>query len=136
MTQDVPEPFEPLDLDMAVATVQSNMADVRVLLKVLGEQLADAVGTGRLTVQRGGRLLRSGDVRALEVTMGDDDYRAEVEGSTLRCTIGHRSGGIRIRSDRVSAEDWLKRLLSSLQSEAAHSQRARQALERIVIGGA
>lgn len=121
---------------MAVAAVQSNMADVRILLKVLAEQLTDAVGNERLTLDRAGRLRRSGDIRALEVTMGDDDYRAEMDGASLRCTIGHRSGGIRIRSDRVSVEDWLKQLLQSLQSEATHSQRARQALERIVIGGA
>lgn len=130
-----PEPPEPLDLDLAVSVVQSNMSDVRVLLKLLAEQLVDAVGNERMTVERAGRLRRSEDVRALEVTMGDDDFRAELDGARLRCTIGHRSGGIRIRSEQVSADDWLKRLLSSLQVEAAHSERARQALERIVIGG-
>jgi hypothetical protein len=62
-------------------------------------------------------------------------FRAEVDGATLRCTIGHRSGGIRIRNEPVPLEDWLRRLLACLQSEAAHSERARLALEHIVIGG-
>jgi hypothetical protein len=129
------EPAEPPDLDTAVATLQANMGDVRILLKVLAVQLVDAVGNERMRVERAGRLRRGDEVRTLEVTMGDDDYRAEIDGTSLRCTIGHRSGGIRIRSDQVTVEEWLKRLLGSLQAEAAHSERARQALERIVIGG-
>lgn len=127
--------LEPFDLDTAVASVRSNMTDVRILLRVLAGQLADAVGGERLTVERTGRLRRSQDLQALEVTMGEDDFRAEVEGAGLRCSIGHRSGGIRIRSEPVTVDQWLKRLLTALQAEATHSERARQALERIVIGG-
>ncbi|HXW32579.1 MAG TPA: hypothetical protein VEJ21_05750 [Acidimicrobiales bacterium] len=129
------DPLEDLDLDTAVAGVRSNMTDVRILLKVLAGQLADAVGAERLAVERAGRLRRSEEVRALTVAMGDDEFRAEVDGATLRCSVGHRSGGIRIRSEQVSADDWLKRLLQSLHAEAAHSEKARMALERIVIGG-
>jgi hypothetical protein len=127
--------LEPLDVDQAVALLQSNMTDVRILLKVLGGQLAGAVGPERLRVERAGRLRRSEDVRALEVTMGDDDFRAEVQGAQLRCHVARRSGGIRIRNEQVTAEEWLRRLLSALRAEAAYSERARQALERIVIGG-
>jgi hypothetical protein len=127
---------QPLDLDAAVASVQSNLTDVRILLKVLAGQLAGAVGSERLVLERGGRLRRTDQLKALEVTMGDDDFRAEIDGATLRCTIGHRSGGIRIRNEPAPLDDWLKRLLVSLQAEAAHSERARLALERIVIGGA
>jgi len=130
-----PEPPEPLDLDTAVASVRSNMTDVRILLKVLAGQLGDAVGSERMVVERAGRLRRTDQLKALEVTMGDDDFRAEIDGASLRCTIGHRSGGIRIRNEPVPLDDWLKRLLSSLQAEAAHSERARVALEHIVIGG-
>jgi hypothetical protein len=129
------EPSEPFDLDVAVASLQSNMTDVRILLKVLAGQLVDAVGADRLQVERAGRLRRSDEVRALQVTMGEDDYRAEIAGAGLRCTVGHRSGGIRIRSDDVAPDEWLRRLLGSLQSEAAHSERARRALERMVIEG-
>ena len=129
------ESLEPLDLDMAVASVRSNLSDVRILLKVLAEQLAGAVGGDRLVLERAGRFRRTDEVRALELSMGDDDFRAELDGAALRCTVGHRSGGIRIRSEQVPVDDWLRRLLTSLQVEATHSERARQALERIVIGG-
>jgi hypothetical protein len=67
--------------------------------------------------------------------MEDDQFEAEVDGPTLRCTIGHSSGGIRIRSEKVDMDTWLSRLLAVLQAEADHSQAVRQALENIVIGG-
>ena len=67
--------------------------------------------------------------------MGDDQFDAEVDGGTLRCTIGHSSGGIRIRSEKVDMDEWLRRLLTELQAEAANSQAARLALENMVIGG-
>jgi len=129
------EPDDAFDLDMAAATVQSNATDVRIMLKVLAGQLAEVLGP-RLVVERAGGLLRkSGEVKALELTLGDDVLRAQVEGASVRCSVAHSSGGIRIRSESVDLDAWLKRLLAALQQEAAHSEGARRALERIVIGG-
>ena len=122
-------------LDMAAAMVQSNATDVHIMLKVLAGQLAEVLGP-RVVVDRAGGLLRkSNEVKALEVTLGDDVLRAQVEGGSVRCSVAHSSGGIRIRSESVDLDSWLKRLLTALKQEAAHSEGARQALERIVIGG-
>jgi hypothetical protein len=70
----------------------------------------------------------------VQVTLGDDTLRADVDGPTVRCSIGHSSGGIRIRSEQVGMDAWLTRLLTILHSEAAHSEQTRLALENIVIG--
>ena len=67
--------------------------------------------------------------------MGGDQFDAEVDGAALQCTIGHSSGGIRIRSEKVDVDEWLNRLLTVLKAEAANSQAVRQALESMVIGG-
>ena len=123
------------DLDMAAAMVQSNATDVHIMLKVLAGQHSEVLGP-RVVVDRAGGLLRkSNEVKALEVTLGDDVLRAQVEGGSVRCSVAHSSGGIRIRSESVDLDSWLKRLLTALQEEAVHSEGARQALERIVIGG-
>jgi hypothetical protein len=123
------------DLDMAAAAMQSNATDVTIMLKVLAGQLAEVLGP-RVVVDRAGGLLRkSNEVKALEVTLGDDVLRAQVDRGTVRCSVAHSSGGIRIRSETVDLDNWLRRLLSALQEEAAHSEGARQALEKIVIGG-
>ena len=122
------------DLSMAVSQLASNNTDVRIMLKVLVSQLADVLGD-RMVVERAGRFRKSDEVRSVRVSLGDDTLEAVVEGATVRCSIGHSSGGIRIRSQQVAMGEWLTRLLSALQSEAAASERTRLALENLVIGG-
>ena len=131
--QDAGDPS--FDLSMAVAQLASNSTDLRIMLKLLVAQLADVLGD-RIVVERaGGRFRKSEDIKSVRVTLGDDVLEAVVEGATVRCSIGHSSGGIRIRSEQVGMDEWLTRLLTTLQAEAAHSEQTRRALENIVIGG-
>jgi len=122
------------DLSMAVSQLASNSTDLRIMLKVLVAQLSDALGD-RITVERAGRFRKSDEIKSVRIMLGDDTLEAAVEGGTVRCTIGHSSGGIRIRSEQVGMDVWLTRLLTTLQTEAAHSEQTRVALENIVIGG-
>jgi hypothetical protein len=123
------------DLSLAVSQLASNTTDARIMLKLLASQLADALGD-RLVVERaGGRFRKSDEIKSVRLTLGNDTLEADIQGPSVRCTIGHSSGGIRIRSEEVDMHTWLTRLLSSLQAEAATSERTRSALENIVIGG-
>jgi hypothetical protein len=121
------------DLSMAVSQLASNSTDLRIMLKLLVAQLSDALG-GRIAVERAGRLRRSDEIKSVRITLGDDTLDAIVDGGSVRCSIGHSSGGIRIRNEQVGMDAWLTRLLSTLQSEAANSEQTRLALENIVIG--
>ncbi|HWG75124.1 MAG TPA: hypothetical protein VG184_13825 [Acidimicrobiales bacterium] len=128
-------PGDAYDLELATASLLADGKDVHILLKVLVQQLSGAFGE-RLKVERkGGLLHKSDEIRSLEVAIGNDYYQAEVRGGGVACRVGHTSGGIRIRSEQVDMDDWLRRLLGALKGEAAHSQSARLALENIVIGG-
>lgn len=123
------------DLTLAASTLRANSSDVHVLLKALSSELAEGLGS-RLQVEfAGGRFRKSDVIAALRIAMGSDTFEAVVDGPTLRCTVGHTSGGIRIRSESVEMDEWIVRLLGALQAEAAHSESARLALEHIVIGG-
>jgi hypothetical protein len=122
------------DLSMAVSQLASNSSDLRLMLKLLVGQLSDALGD-RISVERAGRFRKSDEIKSVRISLGDDTLEAVVDGGTVRCTIGHSSGGIRIRSEKVGIDAWLTRLLTTLQSEAASSEQTRQALENIVIGG-
>jgi hypothetical protein len=141
------EPFDPTeleqpdtggdayDLGLATSTLLAETTDIEMLLRVLAKQLAEAFGE-RLSVTRdGGRFRKSDKIRALDVDLGNDGFRAEVVKGSLVCTVAHSSGGIRIRSERVGMDQWLRRLLESLKAEAGSSQAARQALENMIIGG-
>ena len=122
------------DLSMAVSQLASNSTDLRIMLKLLVAQLSEALGN-RIVVERAGRFRKSEEIKSVRVTLGDDTLEAVVDGGSVRCSFGHSSGGIRIRSEQVGMDAWLTRLLSTLQSEAAHSEQTRVALENIVIGG-
>ncbi len=122
------------DLSMAVSQLASNSTDLRIMLKLLVAQLSDALGD-RISVERAGRFRKTDEIKSVRVNLGDDTLEAAVEGGTVRCTIGHSSGGIRIRTEQVGIDVWLTRLLTTLQAEAANSEQTRQALENIVIGG-
>ena len=123
------------DLDLAAAALRADLTDVHILLKVLSDQLADALGD-RLAVRRaGGRFRKPGAIEAVEIALGNDQFVASLAGSSLTCSIAHASGGIRIRSEQVGIDEWITRLLGALQDEAKHSQATRVALENIVIKG-
>jgi hypothetical protein len=124
-----------MDLELAAASLRADGSDVGILVKALADQLTEALGS-RLEVKRaGGRFRKSDEIRSIRITLDEDQFDAEVDGGTLRCTIGHSSGGIRIRSEKVGVDEWLARLLAVLKTEAAHSQAVRLALESMVIGG-
>jgi hypothetical protein len=123
-----------LDLSMAVSQLASNSTDLRIMLKLLVSQLSDVLGD-RMAVERAGRFRKSDEIKSVRITLGNDTLEAVVEGASVRTSIGHSSGGIRIRSEEVGMDVWLTQLLTTLQSEAAHSEQARAALENIVIGG-
>jgi hypothetical protein len=123
------------DLELAASALQANAGDVQVLLTVLAEQLADVLGSRLEVTRAGGRLRRGGEITSVRLTVGNDVLEAVADHGSLRCTAGRVSGGIRIRTEPIGADEWVRRLLEAVRAEAAHSDAARQALERMVIGG-
>ena len=122
------------DLSLAVSQLSSDGTDVRIMLKLLVAQLSGVLGD-RMVVERAGRFRKAEEIKSVRIALGDDSLEVVVHGGTLRCTIGHSSGGIRIRTQQVTMDAWLTRLLSSLQSEAANNEQTRLALENLMIGG-
>jgi len=123
------------DLALAASSLRASSTDLHALLRSLSELLSDALGD-RLEVERAGGLFRKSDkIASVRVTLSGDQFDAVVDGTTVRCSVGHFSGGIKIRSENVAMEDWLVRLLGELKKEAANNSAAQQALENIVIGG-
>lgn len=126
---------ESYDLDLLASSLQADGGDVRLLLRALVARLSGALGD-RLTVQRAGGLLRrSGEIRKVTVHLGDDTLDATIDGGSLECTVARSSGGIRIRSAKVTVDEWLRQLLAALRAEAATSSATRSALESIMLGG-
>ena len=133
--QDVTDTGGSFDLELAAAQLRADSSDVGILVKVLVDQLSDALGS---RLRSSGPEAASGSPTRSSRSPSPWRTTSSTPSSTgpcLRCTIGHSSGGIRIRSEKVDMDTWLNRLLTVLQAEADHSQAVRQALENIVIGG-
>ena len=131
------EPGAGMDLEIAAAAVLADNKDVRLLLRVLGNNLKEALGDRVEVAHATGGLLhrQSEDVTSITVHLDTDDYEAQLEHGSVRCTVGRSSGGIRIRSEQLPVEQWLTRLLGSLQQEAVNNQSAQAALQNVIIGG-
>jgi hypothetical protein len=122
------------DFAMAAAAIRANAGDFRALIRALSTELADVLGD-RLKTERAGKFRKSAEVSALRVDLSGDCYLAEVHGGTVTCSLAHFSGGIKIRTEPLQADAWLAKLLGALRAEAASSDAARSALERVVLGG-
>ena len=125
------------DLDMAVATLQSNATDVRIMLKVLAGQLAEALGP-RVVVERAGGLLRKSD----EIKAAPGRRSATTccgprsTGASVRCydrpLLGRDPDPQRAGRHGQLAEAAARRPAGKRPPTA---ETARQALENIMIGG-
>lgn len=123
------------DLDLAVSSLVADSGDTQIMMRVLTDRLADALGD-RLRVERDGGLFRkSATIRRIVVRFGDKELVADLAAGASSFTIGRISGDIRIRTEPTDAASWLRTLLEALQAEARESVTTRQALEAILIGG-
>ncbi len=124
-------------MQLAVAAILANNKDVKMMLRVLGKNLQDALGDRVEVAHASGGLLhrQTDEVKSITVHLDQDDYQAALDGPSVRCTVGRSSGGIRIRNEQLPVEQWLSRLLSALQEEAVNNQSAQSALQNVIIGG-
>src|SRR5579875_519923 len=120
------EAGDALDLDLAVASLAADGRDTELMVRLLVERLAGALGE-RLRVERGGGLLRRGDaIRRVAVRVGDDELVAELGGGAPRFTVGRISGGVRTRPERPAPAAGRPRPRDVLAAGAAPSARPRR----------
>lgn len=125
------------DMQLAASALLADNSDVKMMLRVLAKNLEDSFGSAVEVSRSSGRFLHhaAGEVKTVTVHLSQDDYQVDLDTHPVRCTIGRSSGGVRIRNEQMPLEQWLPRLLSALQEEAAHNQAASNALRSVIIGG-
>lgn len=120
--------------DLAAAGLRGDGAELAVSFEVLAAKLENAL-PGRARVERsGGGLLGRGARRAhaVQVELGDRQYRLELDGGRVQGSREHRSGGISIKRETLEPADWVAALTQALRDEAARDEQARIALERLL----
>jgi hypothetical protein len=126
--------------DLSAAGLRADGSDLRISVEVLAAKLESTL-PGRTRVERrGGGLLGRGEkhVRQIQVELGSDSgaggaiYKLTIDGGRVEGFRERKSGGISIKREPLSPDEWVTALTGELQSEAQRSAEARTALEGLV----
>ncbi|HTU78607.1 MAG TPA: hypothetical protein VMF09_07605 [Solirubrobacteraceae bacterium] len=120
--------------DLAAAGLRGDGGDLRVSVEVLASKLEQALPGQARVERRGGGLLGRGEkrVRAVRVELGTAAYLLGIEGGRVEGFRERQVGGISIKRESLSPDEWIAALTADLRAEAERSAHARAALEGLL----
>jgi hypothetical protein len=122
------------DFDLSAAGLRADGTDLRISVEVLASKLEESL-PGRARVERrGGGLLGRGPkrVREVRIELGGNDYRLAVAEDRVEGFRERQVGGISIKRETLTPDEWVAALTADLRAEAERSAEARAALERLL----
>lgn len=120
------------DLDTVVASLRADASDITVFFQVLAAKLAGSM-PGEVQLEReGGMFKKDHPVRRITVTAGDDVLEAELRHGTITAQHAHAVRGIRLRTEQLGFDAWLRRLVEVLSRQSQSSAAASAALRALV----
>lgn len=120
-------------LDLLAASLRADSTDTRSLIEALAAKLEAALPTQTAVERKAVRLFSSKKlVESVKVVLGDHTYELSIAGDTVQPTRRKTVGGIAIRNETLSLDDWLSGLTQALNAEAGRSEAARIALEQLL----
>jgi hypothetical protein len=120
------------DLDLLAASFRADAADVDAFVESLAVKLEQAM-PGRVRVHRWRGGLR-GPKRVQRIVLDAGDRRLELRlsGGAIETSTSRLSGGIVLKTERMSVDEWISALSEAVAAEAERSTVTRQALERLL----
>jgi hypothetical protein len=120
------------DLDLLAASFRADAADVDAFVEGLAVKLEQAM-PGRVRVYRWRRGIR-GPKRVQKIVLDSGDWRLELRLSkgVIEAFASRLSGGIVLKTEPVSVDEWIAALSEAVAAEAQRSAVTRQALERLL----
>ncbi len=125
-------PAEPDGIDLLMASLRAEQADVAVLFDALRMKLHDALGE-RVTILDTPERRRHPATHTVAVSLGDHVFEASLATGALTLLDRQRVHGVTLRSDELDLAAWIEQLVAALRAEAARSEASRAALERLLI---
>lgn len=119
--------------DLDAAGLRADGADVSAYVEVLARKLEDAL-PGETTVRRRGKgfLSREKVVETIEVTLGESRFGLTLRGARVQAHRAQEVRGVVIKREPLELNSWVGALAGELRDQAAGSERARLAFERLV----
>ena len=120
-------------LDLLAASLRADSSNTRTLVEALAAKLEAALPSSTSVERRGTRLFaKDKRVEKITISLGQDSYTLEMAGENARAARSKTVGGIAIRNEQLSLDDWLTSLTAALGAEAKRSEAVRSALERLL----
>lgn len=126
--------LEPEDFEMVAASLRAESSDMATFVEVLAVKLEGAL-PGHVQVERHPRKLFSHDkiVRKMTLDVGDWRYSLESDGAGRVDTLRAKAvRGIVLKNEVLPLADWITALARDISAQAATSEQARLALERLL----
>jgi len=120
------------DFDLSAAGLRADGSDLATGLEVLAAKLEDALGS-QTEVKRKRKLLgKTGPVAEITVRIGESRYSLCPTSTGASASRLREVGGIAIKRESLSIDDWLAGLTRDLETEAQRSAEARASLDRLL----
>ena len=138
-----PVPFEPGweadSIDLLTAALRRDAADLGVYAQVLTGTLSEALPPGSVAVERkrsmADRLAgREGRVERVEVFLGEQRLVLTLSGGHPKGEVCKEVRGVVLSRRPVALDEWVRELATAIAARAQSDARAREALERLVLG--
>ncbi len=123
-----------LDIDLLAASLRADAGDVGAFVEALAVKLEEAVPGGVRIERRRDGLFGPKLVRRIALDAGGRRLELRKDGIAVQAYSSRVSGGIVLKSEELSIDEWLRALGEALAVQAQHSQSTRQALERLLNG--
>lgn len=123
-----------LDIDLLAASLRADTSDVGAFVEALALKLEEAVPGAVQVERRREGMFGPKLVRRIALDAGGRRLELRRQSGAVQTSSSRLSGGIVLKSEELSAEEWLRALGETLALQAQHSQSTRQALERLLNG--
>src|SRR5947209_10093689 len=122
-----------MEFELLAASLRADTGDLTAFTEALATKLEGAL-PGQTEVERKGGGLFGGPKRVarIGVQMGDSRYELRAEKHGLQCTRGKSVRGIVLKTESLNLDEWIDGLSRDLTEQAARSEQARTALQRLV----
>jgi hypothetical protein len=123
-----------LDIDLVTASLRADAGDLRAFVEALAVKLEAATPQAVTVERRRDGMFGPKRVRQITVDAGGRRLELRVAGAAIQTACCRLSGGIVLKREELSTDDWLRALSEALAAQAQSSQTTRQALERLLNG--
>ena len=124
--------YSDLDIDLVAASLRADAGDTGAFVEALAVKLEEALPGGVSVDRRRDGMFGPKRVRRIAVEAAGRRLELRAERGSVQTGCARLSGGIVLKTEEMSTDEWLRALGETLAAQAAHSQTTRQALDRLL----